>query len=223
MARMPLFRHAGALRRWAAAVALAALAVAACSREPAPLASDAATSSEANAGAASAASGPLWSGLTPAQTQALAPLAEEWNGLDAVRKKKWLEAAARFDKMAPAEQQRLHTRMREWAQLTPEQRRIARESYVRAIKLDAVQKSAKWEQYQNLPEEEKQKLAAKADRKNGAGLRRVPRKRSNAEAAQTAEPVLPSPPEESVAAPAMPPAPADAPAPAAPMPPGIFP
>ncbi|MGZ5779631.1 MAG: DUF3106 domain-containing protein, partial [Burkholderiaceae bacterium] len=103
---------------------------------------------------------PLWSDLTPAQQQALAPLSSDWDKIDTLRKQKWLVLANKFPSMKPEEQQRVQDRMREWAKLTPEQRRAARESYARAKKLNADQKSEKWQQYQNLPDEEKKKLAA---------------------------------------------------------------
>ena len=112
-----------------------------------------------------AASKPLWTDLTPAQQQALAPLAEEWNTLGPVRKNKWLAIANKFGAMKPEEQQRMQERMRDWVMLTPEQRRQARENYVRAKKLNSDQKSTQWEQYQQLPEEEKKKLGADATAK----------------------------------------------------------
>lgn len=107
-----------------------------------------------------AAAKPRWSDLTPAQQQALAPLAAQWDALEANRKDKWLEIGRKFATMSPEEQQRVQDRMRDWVQLTPEQRRLARESYSRAKKLDPDQKSAQWEEYQQLSEEQKQKLAA---------------------------------------------------------------
>jgi hypothetical protein len=105
---------------------------------------------------------PLWSDLTPAQQQALAPLAEEWDKLEAFRKNKWLAIGNKFGSMKQDEQQRMQERMRDWVALTPEQRRAARENYVRAKKLQPDQKSAQWEQYQQLPEEQKKKLAEDA-------------------------------------------------------------
>jgi len=104
---------------------------------------------------------PAWSDLTPEQQQALAPLAAEWDSLDAFRKNKWLAIGNRYATMKPEEQQRVQERMRDWVKLTPEQRRQARENYIRARKLNPDQKSAQWEQYQQLPEEEKKKLAEK--------------------------------------------------------------
>lgn len=108
------------------------------------------------------ASKPLWSDLTAAQQQALAPLAAEWDNLAPARKMKWLAIGNKYASMKPDEQQRVQERMREWIKLTPEQRRIARESYARTKKLNADQKSKHWEQYQQLPEEQKKKLAAAA-------------------------------------------------------------
>lgn len=103
---------------------------------------------------------PRWSDLSQAQKQALAPLESEWDNLDSFRKNKWLVIGNKFASMKPDEQQRVQDRMREWVRLTPEQRRTARENYLRAQKLKPDQKSAQWEQYQQLPEDEKKKLAA---------------------------------------------------------------
>jgi hypothetical protein len=114
---------------------------------------------------------PLWADLTPVQQQALAPLAPEWDKLDSFRKNKWLAIGNRYASMKPDEQLRVQERMREWVRLTPEQRRIARESYARAKKLNPDQKSAHWEEYQQLPEEQKKKLAeASASKKHVATL-----------------------------------------------------
>ena len=110
----------------------------------------------------SATTRPLWIELTPAQQQALAPLAPQWDKFDAFRKNKWLAIGNKYANMKPDEQQRVQERMRDWINLTPEQRRIARESYARAKALNPDQKSAQWQQYQQLPEEQKKKLAADA-------------------------------------------------------------
>jgi len=105
---------------------------------------------------------PLWRSLTPAQQVALQPLEGEWDQMDGVRKQKWLQLANRFAAMKPEEQARVHERMREWAKLTPEQRELARETYNRTRKIAPEQKNATWESYQQLPEEQKKKLAASA-------------------------------------------------------------
>ncbi|MBC7686269.1 MAG: DUF3106 domain-containing protein [Bdellovibrionales bacterium] len=112
--------------------------------------------------AAPIAAKPLWKDLSKAQQLALDPLRAEWDQLDATRKQKWLEIANRYSSMKADEQQRVQERMRAWLKLTPEERRLARENYTLSKKIDKGQKSAQWEQYQALPEEEKRKLAAEA-------------------------------------------------------------
>ena len=105
---------------------------------------------------------PLWKELSRPQQVALEPLQGEWDTMEGLRKQKWLEIANRYASMKADEQVRVHERMRAWVKLTPEERRVARENYTLSKKLDKSQKSAKWEQYQQLPEEEKRKLAADA-------------------------------------------------------------
>lgn len=108
---------------------------------------------------------PLWTELNPAQQQALAPLADEWNKLTTSQKNKWLAISAKFPTLKPDQQMRMQDRMRDWVKLTPEQRRVARESYARTKKLDPNQKAAEWQQYQQLSEDQKKKLADDAAKK----------------------------------------------------------
>ncbi|HYC42857.1 MAG TPA: DUF3106 domain-containing protein [Noviherbaspirillum sp.] len=126
-----------------------------------------------------ATSKPLWKELSAPQQQALAPLESEWDILEPVRKNKWLAIANRFGSMKPEEQQRMQERMRDWVKLTPEQRRLARENYVRAKKLNPDEKSAQWEQYQQLPEEEKKKLATDTAAKKKVATLPPPSKQDN--------------------------------------------
>ncbi|WP_211172350.1 DUF3106 domain-containing protein [Massilia forsythiae] len=105
---------------------------------------------------------PYWRALTPAQQVALQPLQGEWDGMDGVRKQKWLQLASRFGAMRPEERERVHERMREWVKLTPEQRELARETYTRTRKIAPEQKNATWQSYQQLSNEQKEKLAASA-------------------------------------------------------------
>ncbi|CDG83986.1 DUF3106 domain-containing protein [Janthinobacterium agaricidamnosum] len=157
---------------------------------------------------------PLWTQLTPPQQAALEPLVGEWNKLSAVHKQKWLEIVPRYTSMKPEEQQRMHERMREWIKLTPDQRRLVRENYTRSKKiqpgLQPGQKSAQWEQYQQLPEEQKKKLAADADSKTKRPLAHLPTpSQSKAFKPMTITPIAPMP---------IPPATAPATAPAAALP-----
>jgi hypothetical protein len=64
--------------------------------------------------------------------------------------------------MPPGEQAKLHSRMAEWAALSPQQRTQARLNFAEAKALPPDDKRAKWEAYQALPPEEKRKLAAGA-------------------------------------------------------------
>lgn len=118
-----------------------------------------------------------WSTLTAAQQQALAPLAADWDSLDSAHKKKWLVIANKFPAMKPEERSRVQNRMREWAELSPQQRQIARENYWRTKKIESIQKSAHWQQYQQLPDELKKSLAAAgASNKRVANLSKAPKK-----------------------------------------------
>ena len=101
-----------------------------------------------------------WSQLTPPQKTVLAPLVNDWDGMENVRRKKWLAIAERYPSMKPEEQSRLQERMREWARMTPEQRTKVRDTYKDFNQLPPEQKQTvkqKWEAYSNLSEEEKQR------------------------------------------------------------------
>lgn len=105
---------------------------------------------------------PLWSELTPAQQQALAPLSSTWNTVSETQKRKWLALSQNYPKMSGAEQAKLHSRMTEWAALSPQQRTQARLNFGETQQLSPDDKRAKWEAYQALSPEEKRKLAARA-------------------------------------------------------------
>ena len=95
--------------------------------------------------------GPAWSELKPAQKQVLAPLASEWEKMDATRRKNWVEIANRYPKMTPQEQQRLQKRMVDWAKLTPAERAAARDKYQALKKLPPDKRkevTAQWQRYQ---------------------------------------------------------------------------
>jgi hypothetical protein len=116
-----------------------------------------------------------WNDLSPARQEALSPLKSDWKGMEEDRQKKWLVIADKFATMNPEQRARAQSRMREWVALKPEQRRLARESYLQTKKLDPAQKNAKWERYQQLPEDEKQRLAAAgAKKKRLAALPALP-------------------------------------------------
>ena len=120
------------------------------------------------------ATGPAWSQLTPSQQQALAPLASSWNtGMSDAQKRKWLEISRNYPELTPQAQATLNSRMNEWVALSPQQRAQARLNFGKTLELSRQltpeEKKAKWEAYQALSPEEKQKLAATASpRPSGA-------------------------------------------------------
>lgn len=107
-------------------------------------------------------SGEYWKNLTVSQKESLAPLENDWDKLNAVQKRKWLEVADKMEKMSLEEKRRFQNHIRDWLNLTPEQRRMARQNFLGFKKLDPVKKTEKWKEYQQLPEERKRALAEKA-------------------------------------------------------------
>ena len=108
------------------------------------------------------ASRSAWNELTPPQQQALKPLAANWGSMSQAQKRKWLAISKNFPAMAPVEQAKLHSRMADWVSLSTQQRTQARLNFAETKQLSADEKKAKWQAYQALSAEEKQKLAAKA-------------------------------------------------------------
>jgi hypothetical protein len=105
---------------------------------------------------------PTWVELTLQQQASLAPLSATWPTLGEAHKRKWLALSENFHAMPAPEQARLHSRMTEWAALSPQQRNAARLNFAEAQKVAPEDKRAKWEAYQALPPEEKKRLAARA-------------------------------------------------------------
>lgn len=114
--------------------------------------------------AAATVGGPPWAALTPAQQSALAPLKKDWQTIDAPRKQKWLEIAARFPSLPLEERQRIQQRMGEWARMTPEQRGRARLQFQEARQISPQDRQARWDAYLALPAEERRSLAESARR-----------------------------------------------------------
>ena len=106
--------------------------------------------------------GPSWASLTQAQRQALAPLEQEWASIDSQRKQKWLSIATRMPKMSPAERERVQARMHDWTKLSPQERTQARLHYQEARQITPEDRKELWEEYQSLPPEKRQELAARA-------------------------------------------------------------
>jgi len=124
----------------------------------------------ANKGKAATGVRPTWNELTPAQRDALSPLAGTWETLGPERKQKWLEVAANYPKLTPDAKQKVQRRMGEFSKLSPEQRVTARENFRRAYELPANERQEKLQRYQDLPEDKKRAMAEQAAKKQAQGL-----------------------------------------------------
>jgi hypothetical protein len=121
---------------------------------------------------AGAEGGPSWGSLNGQQRAALAPLEKDWGGIDANRKAKWLEIAARFPTMPADEQQRVQQRMGAWAAMTPAERGRARLSFQEAKQLDPQERQARWQAYQSLPAEQRQALVQRGNAASAPAAKR---------------------------------------------------
>lgn len=119
-----------------------------------------------------------WASLSASQKEALAPLSKEWDQLDGARKGKWLEIAARYPTLPAEHQQRLRERMVEWTRMSPSERQRARIGYQHASELRVPEQESKmrekWDAYQALPPEKRQRLVERAAEKASAAGRDAP-------------------------------------------------
>jgi hypothetical protein len=106
-----------------------------------------------------------WDDLSVVQQKILAPLEEDWSYLSKERRQKWIQVANLYPKMKRVDQERLQSRMNEWAKLSQKDRRIARDNYLSSLRFPAEEKASAWQAYQQLSPEDKKKLAAKEDNK----------------------------------------------------------
>lgn len=104
--------------------------------------------------------GPAWSTLTPAQRSVLAPLQGEWPQLPIDSKQKWVEIAQRYPSLPEAERSRIQARMVEWTRMSPQERTQARLRFQQARKLSPQERQARWEEYQAMPPEQRQRFAS---------------------------------------------------------------
>jgi hypothetical protein len=107
---------------------------------------------------------PAWTELPAVEQRALAPLQAQWSSMDSVRKQKWREIAQRYPKLPVEQQERLRSRMVEWAAMSPAERGSARLRFEESkLFLPTEERQARWEAYQALPEEQRQQLVNKAE------------------------------------------------------------
>jgi hypothetical protein len=75
------------------------------------------------------------------------------------QKRKWLAVAANYPKLERPEQEKLHSRMAEWAALSPKDREVARLNFAQTKAMAKSDRAANWEAYQALSPDERKKLA----------------------------------------------------------------
>ena len=101
---------------------------------------------------------PTWHDLDANQKIALAPLQKLWSKMSDYQKQKWLVISKNYMTLSSDEQSRIQSRMRDWVSLSNEERAVARLNFAEVNKLSEDQKRVKWEAYQALEPDVKQKL-----------------------------------------------------------------
>lgn len=129
--------------------------------------------------------GPQWKELSSTQRAGLIPLQTAWPSLDVAQKRKWMEIADKLPKLPAEEQQRVQTRMTEWARLSPNERSQARFNFQQANQVSTEKRQAKWQAYQALEPEKKRELADKAA--NKAALAQTGKASGNLATARTSK------------------------------------
>lgn len=100
-----------------------------------------------------------WQSLTPKQKVSLAPLESSWGSLSEGQRRKWLALSESYPRLGQAEQEKLHSRMAEWAALSPKDREVARLNFAQSKTVAKPDRAANWEAYQALSPEERERLA----------------------------------------------------------------
>ena len=119
---------------------------------------------------------PEWTSLSEAQRAAVKPLFADWATMPSNQKRKWIELTAGFASMSAAEQAKVHSRMSSWTALSPQQRSQARINFAEAASsLNASERRDKWQAYQQLSSEEKQRLRAVRKTEQPKGAAPAPR------------------------------------------------
>ena len=180
--RLPMLRQVWRITFWVLLSLLAASALPALAQNSNPVAPVVKAAPNKQTSAPSAKQ--EWALLTPAQQLALQPLAKSWASLSNGQKRKWLEISLNYPSLSADDKAKMHSRMTDWAALSPRARAEARLNFAStqelSKQLSTQEKQAKWQAYQALSSEEKRKLAESGVRPPvGAALpaRPVPEKK----------------------------------------------
>jgi hypothetical protein len=80
--------------------------------------------------------------------------------LSGAQQRKWVALTRNFRHLSAHARAILQSRMTQWAALTPAERTQARLNFGKARRVSATERKARWEQYQELSPQERQRLAA---------------------------------------------------------------
>lgn len=105
---------------------------------------------------------PGWNELSQDQQSALLPLQKAWPDLSDGQRRKWIAVIKNFGKLSSQDQVKIQDRMEDWAALKPSERERARENFATAKLAPAGSKAGSWDEYQALPQDERDRLAAQA-------------------------------------------------------------
>lgn len=70
-----------------------------------------------------------WRSLPVESREVLAPLASDWDKLPGYQQSRLLSAARQYPQLRPIQQERFQERIGDWAAMSPDQRKAARDSY----------------------------------------------------------------------------------------------
>lgn len=110
-------------------------------------------------------SAPAWNELARDQQIALTPLKKAWPELTDGQRRKWIAVVKNFSNLSLADQEKIQDRMEDWAALKPAERERARDNFANSKLAAPTNKAGSWEEYQALPQEERNRLAAQAKAK----------------------------------------------------------
>lgn len=111
-----------------------------------------------------------WSALSAEQKKRLSPLAQQWPSMDDTTRAKWIKLINRYPSLPVSAQERIETRMKQWAGMTNEERNQARMRYQQARQLSPEERQQRWQAYRSLPESERKDLARVGVRKQNPVL-----------------------------------------------------
>ena len=106
--------------------------------------------------------GVAWFHLSSQQRADLAPLQPQWRDFSGATKEKWLAVSTRMSAMRPVERERIQSRMSSWANLSPVERGQTRLQFSAARRVSPDTRAEQWKRYNELSEEERRQLAARA-------------------------------------------------------------